>query len=58
MLTGYEIKEGDQLVGLEEDGFRSNGLSLVRKVMRNVHGKEWHHELYEGQNIAELALHT
>ena len=57
MLTGYEIKEGDQLVGLEEDGFRSNGLSLVRKVMKNVHGEEWHNELYEGQNIAELALH-
>ena len=42
MLTGKEIKEGDKLVGLEEKGFRSNGLSLVRKVLEESYGKDWH----------------
>jgi phosphoribosylformylglycinamidine cyclo-ligase len=42
MFTGREIKEGDSLVGLCELGFRSNGLSLVRKVMKDKHGEEWY----------------
>lgn len=57
MLTGYGIKEGDCLVGLKENGFRSNGLSLVRRVLRAVYGDEWHEETYQGKNLAELALH-
>jgi len=57
MFTGYEIKEGDKLVGLREEGFRSNGLSLVRKIMRTAHGENWHKENYKGKNLAELALH-
>jgi len=57
MLTGYEIKEGDKLVGLREHGFRSNGLSLLRKIMKTIHGEEWHRESYNGKNLAELALH-
>ncbi len=65
MLTGYEIKEGDKLVGLREKGFRSNGLSLVRKILKAAHGEEWHKEPYkdgsgsnhEGQSFGELALH-
>jgi phosphoribosylformylglycinamidine cyclo-ligase len=57
MLTGYEIKTGDKIVGLKENGFRSNGLSLVRKIMKKVYGDEWHNETYKGKNIAELALH-
>lgn len=42
MFTGMEIKEGDSLVGLLEDGFRSNGLSLTRKILGNEFGVEWH----------------
>lgn len=57
MLTGYEIKDGDKLVGLREQGFRSNGLSLVRKIMKSAHGEEWHQETYDGKSLAELALH-
>src|SRR3989344_4374442 len=57
MLTGYEIEEGDKLVGLKENGFRSNGLSLVRKIMKATHGEEWHRETYDGRSLAELALH-
>ncbi|HLC81061.1 MAG TPA: AIR synthase related protein, partial [Candidatus Nanoarchaeia archaeon] len=57
MLTGYNIKDGDALVGLREKGFRSNGLSLVRKIMKDAHGEEWHNQTYEGANLAELVLH-
>ena len=42
MFTGKEIRAGDSLVGLREEGFRSNGLSLVRKVMVNAYGDYWH----------------
>lgn len=57
MLIGYEIKKGDKLVGLREQGFRSNGLSLVRKIMKAAHGEEWHKETYDGKSLAELALY-
>lgn len=56
MLTGHEIREGDKLVGLKEEGFRSNGLSLVRKIMKGAYGEEWHKESYQGKGLAELAL--
>ncbi|QQG40264.1 MAG: hypothetical protein HYS81_02550 [Candidatus Aenigmatarchaeota archaeon] len=57
MFTGREIVEGDYLVGLREEGFRSNGLSLVRRIMKKAHGDDWHEEKHNGKNLAELALH-
>ncbi len=58
MFTGREIKEGDYLVGLREEGFRSNGLSLVRKIMKNNHGDNWHQVPWKKGNasLADLAL--
>ena len=58
MFTGREIKEGDSLVGLREKGFRSNGLSLVRRIMKNTHGKNWHQVSWKVGNdsLADLAL--
>ncbi len=58
MFTGREIKEGDYLVGLREEGFRSNGLSLVRKIMKSNHGENWHQVPWKKGNIslADLAL--
>ena len=56
LLTGKEIKEGDYLVGLEEKGFRSNGLSLFRKIMEKNYGKEWNKYDFEGRSIAFSAL--
>lgn len=46
MFTGMEIKEGDSLVGLREEGFRSNGLSLTRKILGNKFGVEWYKILW------------
>jgi phosphoribosylformylglycinamidine cyclo-ligase len=56
LFTGQEIKEKDYLVGLQETGFRSNGLSLVRKIMNKSHGENWHTQMYNKTNLAELAL--
>ncbi len=58
MFTGREIKEGDSLVGLREKGFRSNGLSLVRRIMKNTHGENWHQVSWKVGNdsLADLAL--
>jgi phosphoribosylformylglycinamidine cyclo-ligase len=56
LFTGREIQSNDYLVGLKETGFRSNGLSLVRKIMLNNYGDEWHTEIYEGESLAKLAL--
>lgn len=57
LLTGKEIKEGNKIVALREEGFRSNGLSLVRKIMRNAHGENWHEETYQGRNLGNSVLY-
>ncbi len=56
MFTGFEIKPGDSLVGFEEKGFRSNGLSLVRKIMEQNYGTNWHKTGFGDINFAKLAL--
>ena len=56
MFTGMEIKEGDALVGLKEEGFRSNGLSLVRKIMENNYGEHWHVMDKEGKHSLERTM--
>jgi phosphoribosylformylglycinamidine cyclo-ligase len=40
LITGKEVKVGDTLIAFKEDGFRSNGLSLVRKIMHDQWTKE------------------
>ncbi len=50
LFTGMEIKEGDSLVGLREEGFRSNGLSLVRKIMKENYGEDWHLSNKKGED--------
>ncbi len=42
-ITGKKVKVGHALVGLWEKGFRSNGFSLVRRVLEKAYGEEdWH----------------
>ena len=41
ILTGHQIQPGDTLVGLAEHGFRSNGITDVRKAMLEHYGPEW-----------------
>jgi phosphoribosylformylglycinamidine cyclo-ligase len=55
-LTGNSIKKGSAIVALEEKGFRSNGISLVRKIMEKTYGPEWHREKIGRKTLGEQAL--
>jgi len=56
LFTGKETKLGDSIVVLEEKGFRSNGLSLVRKVFKEKFGDEWHNKEFKGKKLGEHVL--
>ncbi len=56
LFTGDEINVGDKVIALEEKGFRSNGLSLLRKILKDNYGEEWHEAELDGKKIGELAL--
>ncbi len=47
VLTGQKIQPGDRLIGLPDEGFRSNGISDVRAAMTAEYGEYWHHEIVE-----------
>ena len=42
LISGKDIKPGMPVVVFYEQGFRCNGLSLVRKTFEESHGPEWH----------------
>jgi phosphoribosylformylglycinamidine cyclo-ligase len=56
MFTGREIKPRDSLVGLREEGFRSNGLSLVRRIMKEKFGDDWHLRPFGDTNYGYAVL--
>lgn len=56
MFTGFEVEPGDALVGLREQGFRSNGLSLVRRILAERFGEHWHHTSFRGTSLGEVVL--
>ncbi len=45
ILTGAKIEAGDAIVGLAEPGFRSNGITDVRKAMLENYGPKWHNKV-------------
>ena len=45
VLTGHQVQAGDTLVGLAEHGFRSNGITDVRKAMLEHYGTDWQHQI-------------
>jgi len=57
ILTGDKIQEGDSIVGLYEPGLRANGISLVRNILEETKGENWHLVNHpDGQTYGELAL--
>jgi phosphoribosylformylglycinamidine cyclo-ligase len=54
ILTGHQIQPGDALVGLAEHGFRSNGITDVRKAMLEHYGPQWQHEVVK--ELGEVSL--
>ncbi|MEK7128180.1 MAG: AIR synthase-related protein [Patescibacteria group bacterium] len=41
MITGENLAPGQVIIGLKENGFRCNGISSVRKALREKFGKDW-----------------
>lgn len=56
LFTGDELEIGDSIVVLREKGFRSNGLSLVRKVFEVAYGSDWHNHQYKGTTLGDRVL--
>jgi phosphoribosylformylglycinamidine cyclo-ligase len=56
LLTGKEISAGDSIVLFQEKGFRSNGLSLVRKTFESKYGDDWHEAELAGEKLGSLVL--
>ncbi len=57
-ITGQNIAEGDSIITLYNPGFRSNGFSLVRKILFRKYGENWHEKKTDGLSAAwgETAL--
>lgn len=46
VIDGSRVSAGDSLVGLLTDNFRSNGFTLVRRVLEGSLGSWWHKDKY------------
>jgi len=46
-IDGTEIEAGDLIISLKSRGFRSNGFSLIRKIMQDNFGDYWHSKKYD-----------
>lgn len=47
LITGKTIVPGDKIIGLISEGFRSNGLSLVRFILKEKFGPHWGFEMFD-----------
>lgn len=47
LIDGKNIRSGDAIIALKSRGFRSNGFSLIRRIMEKKFGPEWHKSEYE-----------
>ncbi len=56
LLSGVAVQPGDAIVGLEETGCRSNGYSLLRHILGQQHGDEWHVAPLGDTTLGALAL--
>ncbi len=57
-IDGSNIKEGNTIIALQSHGFRSNGFSLLRKIMKSYFGVSWHYHRYNGNQTWGQVLLT
>ncbi|MBI4127216.1 phosphoribosylformylglycinamidine cyclo-ligase [Candidatus Peregrinibacteria bacterium] len=56
-IDGTRVREGDSILGLRSAGFRSNGFSLVRKILSDKFGGDWVNADYgDGRKWGEVVL--
>lgn len=58
VIDGSKIKQGDSIVALPSQGFRSNGLTLTRKILDDKLGPSWYEKpfLDSSQTWGEAVL--
>ncbi|MEJ2054032.1 MAG: AIR synthase-related protein [Calditrichaceae bacterium] len=57
MIDGKNIRPGDVIISLRSRGFRSNGFSLLRKIVAQNFGPDWHQVSYnQNQTWGEVLL--
>jgi phosphoribosylformylglycinamidine cyclo-ligase len=56
IVTGDAIRAGDAIVAVREPGFRSNGISLARRVFAARYGDGWHARPFGAGTLGEAAL--
>jgi phosphoribosylformylglycinamidine cyclo-ligase len=56
LLSGKEVKPGDYIIGLEEVGPRSNGITLIRHALSKLHKNDWENIMLEGKPLIDHAL--
>jgi phosphoribosylformylglycinamidine cyclo-ligase len=55
-VYGTDIKVGDKIVALKSAGFRSNGFSLLRSILKDNFGDSWHLQMFENRSWGEILL--
>lgn len=53
LITTASVHAGDNLIGLYSKGFRSNGFSLVRYVLKKAFGQKWHSKKFSAVAAAK-----
>jgi len=57
VIRGTNIVPGDKIIGFDSNGFRSNGMSLTRFVLKEKFGENWAFEKYDNtKNWGEAVL--
>jgi len=56
VILGDKIKVGDTIIALKENGLRSNGFSLARKILEDKFGGNYCHKLFGVKKWGELLL--
>lgn len=49
VIDGQKVETGDKIIALKSRGFRSNGFSLLRKIMQQKFGDDWHNTRYDNE---------
>lgn len=55
-IDGADIRPGDAVIALKSRGFRSNGYSLLRRIMEDNFGEKWHEHPYCDGSWGEALL--
>jgi len=56
-ISGKKVEADDVIISFKSKGFRSNGFSLIRRILQKKFGKEWHAKQYsQNKSWGEILL--